>query len=77
MSKDRTFTEKEIIARIKIYIAKFNTAAEAAEAMEISPQYLSDILLEKRALTVPLPKGLKHILALIGAERVVRYRNAR
>lgn len=60
-------TETDVRKRIKAIVDINRTQLEAALAMDVSPSYLSDCLLSKRA------PGAK-LLKAVGLERVVCYR---
>ena len=62
--------ESQVLAKIKKFVDAHGTQKEAAAALAISPQYLSDILSGRRPPT-------DSVLSAIQVERVAGYRSAR
>lgn len=61
-------TEHEALVSLREWVGQSRTQVEAAKALEISPQYLSDVLHGKR--------DPARVLRRIGYERLVHYRLA-
>lgn len=55
---------------LRLYVGQFHTQREAAEALGITPAYLSDVLHERRLFS-------KEMLAKLGLERIVVVVDAR
>ncbi len=58
-------TEAEALDRLRAFVRRFATQKQAATFLNVSPQYLSDVLNDRRE---PI-----QVLKRIGLRRVVRY----
>jgi len=63
----RTFTEKQVLERLRDAIGRYGTTKAFAGDHDLSPQYVTDVLKGRRA-----PAG--SICWALGIERVVIYR---
>ena len=65
---DVLLTCAESLERLRAFVERHGTQQQAAAAIHVSPQYLSDVLNERR--------DPAHILGRIGLRRVVMYDDA-